>query len=407
MTGLETAERQPRLRRVMGPGMLLLFILGDILGTGVYALTGDVAAEVGGAAWVPFLVAFLIAAVTALSYLELVTKYPQAAGAALYAQKAFGSPFVTFLVAFVVMCAGITSAATAARFFAANFLTAFHFGWGTADIVVIAMLFMAMLAAVNLRGVGHSVKLNVGLTVIEITGLLLVIFVGVWAVTDGGQVDMSRLVAFDTPADKNVFLAVTTATSLAFFAMTGFEDSVNMAEETRNPVKVFPRVLLSALSIAGVVYVVVAIVSVALVPVGALKASEAPLVDVAQAGAPGLPVKDILPFISMIAVSNTALISMLMASRLIYGMARQRVLPSVLSMVSPTRRSPWVAILFTTAVAFGVILYVTAVANSDAVEVLGGTTSLLLLAVFAMVNVVVLVLRRDVRRTRRHFKTPT
>ncbi|MGH3579698.1 MAG: APC family permease, partial [Mycobacterium sp.] len=346
-----------------------------------------VAAEVGGAAWVPFLVAFLIAAVTALSYLELVTKYPQAAGAALYAQKAFGSPFVTFLVAFVVMCAGITSAATAARFFAANFLTAFHFGWGTADIVVIAMLFMAMLAAVNLRGVGHSVKLNVGLTVIEITGLLLVIFVGVWAVTDGGQVDMSRLVAFDTPADKNVFLAVTTATSLAFFAMTGFEDSVNMAEETRNPVKVFPRVLLSALSIAGVVYVVVAIVSVALVPVGALKASEAPLVDVAQAGAPGLPVKDILPFISMIAVSNTALISMLMASRLIYGMARQRVLPSVLSMVSPTRRSPWVAILFTTAVAFGVILYVTAVANSDAVEVLGGTTSLLLLAVFAMVNV--------------------
>ncbi|MGH9208991.1 MAG: APC family permease, partial [Acidimicrobiales bacterium] len=387
MSGLETAERQPRLRRVMGPGMLLLFILGDILGTGVYALTGDVAAEVGGAAWVPFLVAFLIAAVTALSYLELVTKYPQAAGAALYAQKAFGSPFVTFLVAFVVMCAGITSAATAARFFAANFLTAFHFGWGTADIVVIAMLFMAMLAAVNLRGVGHSVKLNVGLTVIEITGLLLVIFVGVWAVTDGGQVDMSRLVAFDTPADKNVFLAVTTATSLAFFAMTGFEDSVNMAEETRNPVKVFPRVLLSALSIAGVVYVVVAIVSVALVPVGALKASEAPLVDVAQAGAPGLPVKDILPFISMIAVSNTALISMLMASRLIYGMARQRVLPSVLSMVSPTRRSPWVAILFTTAVAFGVILYVTAVANSDAVEVLGGTTSLLLLAVFAMVNV--------------------
>ncbi|MGH3558589.1 MAG: APC family permease, partial [Mycobacterium sp.] len=397
MTGLETPERQPRLRRVMGPGLLLLFILGDIMGTGVYALTGDVAAEVGGAAWVPFLVAFLIAAVTALSYLELVTKYPQAAGAALYAQKAFGSPFVTFLVAFVVMCAGITSAATAARFFAANFLTAFHFGWGTADIVVIAMLFMAMLAAVNLRGVGHSVKLNVGLTVIEITGLLLVIFVGVWAVTDGGQVDMSRLVAFDTPADKNVFLAVTTATSLAFFAMTGFEDSVNMAEETRNPVKVFPRVLLSALSIAGVVYVVVAIVSVALVPVGALKASEAPLVDVAQAGAPGLPIKDILPFISMIAVSNTALISMLMASRLIYGMARQRVLPSVLSMVSPTRRSPWVAILFTTAVAFGVILYVTAVANSDAVEVLGGTTSLLLLAVFAMVNVVVLVLRRDVR----------
>jgi amino acid transporter len=89
MGGLQAVERQPRLRRVMGPRMLLLFIIGDILGTGVYALVGDVAAEVGGAAWIPFLLAFLIAAATALSYLELVTKYPQAAGVALYVQKAF------------------------------------------------------------------------------------------------------------------------------------------------------------------------------------------------------------------------------------------------------------------------------------------------------------------------------
>ena len=115
MTDTGTVEQQPELRRVMGPGLLLLFVVGDILGTGVYALTGDVAAEVGGAAWVPFLVAFLIATVTAFSYLELVTKYPQAAGAALYAHKAFGIQFVTFLVAFVVMCSGITSASTASR----------------------------------------------------------------------------------------------------------------------------------------------------------------------------------------------------------------------------------------------------------------------------------------------------
>ena len=115
MTETETVDKQPELKRVMGPGLLLLFVVGDILGTGVYALTGDVAAEVGGAAWVPFLVAFLIATITAFSYLELVTKYPQAAGAALYAHKAFGIQFVTFLIAFVVMCSGITSASTAAR----------------------------------------------------------------------------------------------------------------------------------------------------------------------------------------------------------------------------------------------------------------------------------------------------
>jgi amino acid transporter len=392
----------------MGPGLLLLFIVGDILGTGVYALTGDVAAEVGGAAWIPFLVAFLIATVTAFSYLELVTKYPQAAGAALYAHKAFGVQFVTFLVAFVVMCSGITSASTASRFFAANFNTAFGLDWGKVGIVIVALLFMAMLAMVNLRGVGESVKLNVGLTIIEITGLLLVIMVGLWAFTGGGaDVDFSRVVAFDTATDKNVFMAVTAATSLAFFAMVGFEDSVNMAEETKDPVKVFPKALLTGLSIAGMVYVIVAIVAVALVPVGTLEASDTPLVEVVKAGAPNMPIEDILPFISMFAVSNTALINMLMASRLIYGMARQHVLPPVLGSVHPTRRTPWVAIVFTTAIAFGLIFYVTAFANSSAISLLGGTTSLLLLAVFALVNVAVLVLRRDVQEAGGHFKTPT
>jgi APA family basic amino acid/polyamine antiporter len=120
MTEAATVDEQPELKRVMGPGLLLLFIIGDILGTGVYALTGQIAGEVGAAAWIPFLVAFLIATVTAFSYLELVTKYPQAAGAALYAHKAFGVQFVTFLVAFVVMCSGITSASTASRFFASS-----------------------------------------------------------------------------------------------------------------------------------------------------------------------------------------------------------------------------------------------------------------------------------------------
>ena len=86
---------QPSLKRVMGPGLLLLFIVGDVLGTGIYALTGTVAAEVGGVVWLPFLIAFLVALITAFSYLELVTKYPQAAGAALYTHKAFGIHFLT------------------------------------------------------------------------------------------------------------------------------------------------------------------------------------------------------------------------------------------------------------------------------------------------------------------------
>src|ERR687895_2082957 len=115
---------EPSLHRVMGPWLLLLFIVGDILGTGIYALTGQVARQVGGVVWLPFVVAFVVALITAFSYLELVTKYPKAAGAALYTHKAFGIHFVTFIVAFAVMCSGITSASTASRAFAANFSNA-------------------------------------------------------------------------------------------------------------------------------------------------------------------------------------------------------------------------------------------------------------------------------------------
>jgi amino acid transporter len=408
MTKPDTAEQQPELKRVMGPGLLLLFVVGDILGTGVYALTGQVAGEVGGAAWLPFLIAFLIATITAFSYLELVTKYPQAAGAALYAHKAFGIHFFTFLVAFVVMCSGITSASTASQAFASNLIKGFGLDWGKIGIAAIALLFMAGLAAVNFRGVSESVKLNVGLTIVEITGLLLVIVVGLWAFTQGGDnLDFSRVILFENEGERSTFVAVTAATSLAFFAMVGFEDSVNMAEETKDPVRIFPKVLLSGLTIAGIVYVLVSIIAVALVPIGDLTASKTPLVDVVEAAAPGLPIGTLFPFITMFAVSNTALINMLMASRLIYGMARQHVLPPVLGSVHKTRRTPWVAILFTTAVAFGLIFYVSAFASDSAISVLGGTTSLLLLAVFAMVNIAVLVLRRDVKNTGGHFKTPT
>ncbi|GAB3218396.1 APC family permease [Mycolicibacterium hippocampi] len=406
-TGAKVGDQQPELKRVMGPGLLLLFIVGDILGTGVYALLGDVAGEVGGAAWLPFLIAFGVATITAFSYLELVTKYPQAAGAALYAHKAFGIHFVTFLVAFIVMCSGITSASTASRAFAANFFEGVDYDASKVTVAALALLFMAGLAAINYRGVGESVKLNVVLTIIEITGLIVVIMVGFWAFTGGADVDFSRTVAFETGEDKSTFLAITAATSLAFFAMVGFEDSVNMAEETKDPVKTFPKILLSGLSIAGLVYILVSIVAVALVPVGELKESDTPLVEVVKAGAPGLPIDDILPFITMFAVSNTALINMLMASRLIYGMARQRVLPPVLGSVHPTRRSPWAAIIFTTLIAFGLIIYVSTFASSSAISVLGGTTSLLLLAVFAVVNVAVLVLRRDVQEAGGHFTTPT
>lgn len=157
----QTGTQKPNeLKRVMGPGLLLLFIVGDILGTGIYALTGVVAKEVGGVVWLPFLIAFVVATITAYSYLELVTEYPQAAGAALYTHRAFGIHFLTFLVAFTVMTSGITSASTAARAFAENLQKGFGMDTAPALTMVVAIGFMLLVAAVNIRGVGESVKAN-------------------------------------------------------------------------------------------------------------------------------------------------------------------------------------------------------------------------------------------------------
>ena len=399
-TGTDTTERPNELKRVMGPGLLLLFIVGDILGTGIYALTGTVAKEVGGVVWLPFLLAFVVATITAFSYLELVTKYPQAAGAALYTHRAFGIHFLTFLVAFTVMTSGITSASTAARAFAENLQKGFGMSTTAALTTVLAIGFMLLVAAVNLRGVGESVKANVVLTCVELSGLLLVIFVAVFAMSQG-RADFSRVTVFETPSDKGIFLAVTTATSLAFFAMVGFEDSVNMAEETKEPTRIFPKIMLTGLTITGVIYVLVSISAVALVPPGELaKEGATPLLLVVQTGAPGLPIGAVFPFISMFAVANSALINMLMASRLLYGMANEGVLPPVLGKVLFGRRTPWVAILFTTALAVGLITFVGQVSQ------LGGTTALLLLGVFTLVNVSVMVLRKD-KVEHEHFHAPS
>jgi basic amino acid/polyamine antiporter, APA family len=388
---------EPSLHRVMGPWLLLLFIVGDILGTGIYALTGQVAKQVGGVVWMPFVVAFAVAVVTAFSYLELVTKYPRAAGAALYTHRAFGIHFITFIVAFAVMCSGITSASTASRAFAANLSNAFDLGL-TGTITLVGLAFMALVAIINFRGVGESVKANVVLTCVELTGLLIIIVIGLWAI-GAGEGDVSRVTQFNASADRGAFWSVIAATTLAFFAMVGFEDSVNMVEECKEPRSIFPKILLTGLLITGLIYVLVSISAVTLVAPDQLGEGETPLLKVVQAGAPSFPL-EIFGLITMFAVANSALINMLMASRLVYGMSRERVLPAIFGKVHPSRRTPYLAIGFTTLLAFGLISFV------GEVPALGGTTALLLLCVFTVVNIAVLALRKD-KIEHNHFRTPT
>ena len=390
-----TARTTPAkpLRRAISRNALLLFVVGDVLGAGIYALVGQVGGRVGGAIWTAFLLALVLALFTAFAYAELVTKYPQAAGAALYVNKAWRQPFVTFMVAFTVMASGLTSASTLARAFGGDYLSAF------VDVrtVPVALAFILLVAAVNFRGIAESSKLNIVLTTIELTGLLLVVVVGVAAIAgDASGVDAGR--ALDFKENTSAFAAVMGGTGLAFFALIGFEDSVNLAEEARDPTRDYPRALFGGLLIAGTVYLLVTVVASIVVPTGALASSDGPLLEVVQVGPLALPTK-LFSAIALFALANGALINMIMASRIVYGMSRERILPPSLGRVSPRRQTPWVAILGTTAVAMVLIV------SGDLSE-LADTTVLLLLVVFTAVNVAVLVLRRD-HVDHQHFRAPT
>ncbi|EHK81124.1 amino acid transporter [Saccharomonospora azurea SZMC 14600] len=345
MPGEPPAVPKVALKKAIGPRMLLFFIIGDILGTTIYALTGEVAGKVGGALWLPFLIAFVVAFLTAFSYLELVGKYPRAGGAPLYVHKAFGVHLLTFLIAFAVMSSGITSASSAAQAFSGDYLEAIVgenvSGWAW----LVAIGFLVLLSVINFRGVSESVRMNVVLTCVEITGLLIVIVFGAYALFTGTHSpdidpDPGRLVRFDP--DTTPLLAVTSATALAFFAMVGFEDSVNMAEETKNPTRSFPRALLLGMSITATIYLLIALITSTLVPTDTLAASDGPLLLVVQAAAPWFP-PFVFSLIALFAVTNTALINMMMASRLVYGMAQEHVIPSPFAVVHPARRTPWVS----------------------------------------------------------------
>ncbi|WP_119727852.1 APC family permease [Thermomonospora amylolytica] len=379
------------LRRVIGRKVLVLFVVGDILGAGIYALVGEVAGEVGGALWLPFLVAFALAVLTATSYAELVGKYPRAAGAALYVNRAFGVPFVTFIVAFTVMMSGITSASAAARAFGGRYLAEFV----TLPVVVGALVFLGLVTVINFAGISESMRVNVALTLIEAFGLLVIIAIGGWALLTGDG-EPGRALEFHP--QTGALMGALGGTALAFYALLGFEDSVNLAEEAREPARDYPFALFGGLAAAVVIYVAVAFTATMLVPTERLRASSGPLLEVVEVAGLAFPPK-LFALIALLAVGNTALINMIMASRLVYGMARERIVPGVFAVVHPTRSTPWPAILFT--VALAVLL----VSTGD-VGGLADTTVLLLLCVFALVNICVLVLRRD-RVEHRHYRAPT
>lgn len=378
------------LKKALTTPLLYFFILGDVLGAGVYVLVGQVAADSGGAVWVPLVVALCLALLTAASYAELATKYPRAGGASHYATLAYG-PFAGFLAGFCMLAAGIVSVGALARGFAGDYLAEFV----TLPVALVAVVFLGALALLNARGISESTRANVVATVIEVGGLLLVIGLGVWIVLRGDG-DVGRLTDLGTPEHGPV-AAVLSGAVLAYYSFVGFETSVNVAEETRDPRRSYPRALFGALITAGVVYALVGAVAAAAVPTRTLVESSGPLLEVVRV-AGGVPT-ELFSAIALVAVANGALLTGIMASRLAYGMARDRLLPGLLTKVLPGRRTPWAAIAATTALSLLLAL-------TGDVSTLASTLVLLLLVVFFLVNTAALVLRRDAT-PRDHFRAPT
>ncbi|SFO56687.1 amino acid/polyamine/organocation transporter, APC superfamily [Geodermatophilus obscurus] len=383
-------EPDTRLRRAVTGKLLYLFILGDVLGAGVYALVGVVAAEVGGAIWVPLLVALLLALLTAASYAELVTKYPRAGGSAVFAERAFRSPVVAFLVGFCMLAAGVTSAAGLALAFAGDYLGVFL----DVPAAPAALVFLLAVALLNARGIRESLRANLVMTLVETSGLVLVVVLGA-VVLGRGDGDLGRAVEF--PPGVSAGTAVLSAALLAYYSFVGFETSANVAEEVRDVRRVYPRALFGALLTAGLVYVLVGVAAAVVLPPGELAASSGPLLEVVRAADAGVP-DQLFSLVALVAVANGALLTMIMASRMAYGLAEQRLLPAVLGRVLPNRRTPWVAIAVTTAVAMGLSL-------TGDLETLANTVVLLLLFVFLSTNTAVLVLRRDPVDVP-HWRTP-
>jgi amino acid transporter len=378
------------LRRAVSGTLLFVFVLGDVLGAGIYALVGEIAGEVGGAIWVPMLVALLLALLTAASYAELVTKYPRAGGSAVFAERAFGRPVVSFLVGYCMLAAGVTSAAGLSLAFAGDYLSVFV----DVPAVPAALAFLLVVALVNARGIQESVRANVVMTAIEVSGLLLVVVLGA-VVLGRGDGDPGRVVEF--PQGVSAGSAVLAAAILAYYSFVGFETSANVAEEVRDVRRVYPRALFGALLTAGVVYVLVGLTAAIVLPAEELSSSSGPLLAVVQATGIGVPDR-LFSAVALIAVANGALLTMIMASRMVFGLAEQRLLPPVLGAVLPGRRTPWVAIVVTTVVAMALTLV------GDLGE-LANIVVLLLLLVFLSTNVSVLVLRRD-RVAADHFTAP-
>jgi APA family basic amino acid/polyamine antiporter len=359
----------PALARKITFPLLLFYGLGNILGAGIYVLVGEVANISGMFAPYSFLVALLIVSFTALSYSELAARFPDSAGVALYVRKGLHSVPFSVIVGLTVALSGLISAATISRGFTGYLAELIQVGEFTALFGLIALL--GLIAA---WGISESVTIAVAMTLVEIGGLGLILWIGVPALATLPE----RLPELLPPFEWDVWHAVFLGGFLAFYAFLGFEDMVNIAEEVKEPSTTFPKAMLAALAIATLLYLSVSLVSVLLLTPAELAATEAPFATI-YSQATGEKAT-IITYISMVAIINGALIQIIMASRMVYGISKRGWLPMPLAYVNRKTQTPVVATLVVTLVTLAFALWLPLVT-------LANLTSSIVLVVFTIVNI--------------------
>ncbi len=389
----DKGESAPQLKRAAGLTQITLFGLGSMLGAGIYGLIGKAAGELGSAVWLAFLVAMVAAMLTGLSYACIASRFPKAGGAAYVTQMAYRRPMISYVVGLAVVCSGLTSIATQSNVVAANIAEAFGI---ETPLWLIAIGFLILLSGVLFRGISESLWLNALCTVVEAFGLILVICVGISAWGNANLLEFPPVEGGGL--EGSTALLLMQGAVLTFFSFIGFEDMLNVSEEVRDPERTMPLAFILAILAATLIYIAVSITAVSVVPWQELAEAAGPLTLVVERAAPWFPV-GVFAAITIFAVANTALVNYVMASRLLYGMSRQGLLPEALGRVHRTRRTPYVAIL----VLLVIVVFLSLVGD---IAALASSTVLLLLMVFTVVNVALIVLKRRPDDTPGRFEVP-
>ncbi len=368
--------KEPGLKRVLSLPMLVLYGLGTTIGAGIYALIGEVAASAGAYAPISFLIAALLAGLSGLSFAELGARFPTSAGEARYVREGLNSATLALIVGLMVVASGVVSSAAVSNGFAGYFMELS----GASRAVSVAGI-VVILGALAAWGIGQSVGVAAFLTVVEAGGLVLVI----WAGWDGLLEPPPSFGDLVPPFELAVWGGVFVGSFLAFFAFVGFEDMVNVAEEVKDVTRVMPRAIVITLGVTLVLYVVIALVAVRSMPIAELAASKAPLALVFERSTGWSPVP--ISVIAVMATVNGALIQIVMATRVLYGLAGQGHLPAAFGRVNARTHTP----IFSTLVVTGAVL-VLALAFRTAP--LAQATSLIVLIIFALVNLALWRIKR-------------